>query len=209
MDKIGVCAIFKDEAPYLLEWLAFHRMIGVDQFVLYDNGSTDGGAELIHASAFAGNVAVIDWPERPGQLSAYSHFRIHHAPRFAWAAFIYETYAQILLQWLVFGPSGHDRRPEGLVIENYTTRLPDAAEVSRHSKSIVRTDMPTECHDVMVVNHYFTKSVEDWEFKSQRGRGDSLDPYGDRVFSDVQNHAIVQDTSALRFVPRLRALLVA
>ena len=25
MDKIAVCAIFKDEAPYLLEWLAFHR----------------------------------------------------------------------------------------------------------------------------------------------------------------------------------------
>jgi len=30
MDKIAVCALFKDEAPYLLEWLAFHRMIGVD-----------------------------------------------------------------------------------------------------------------------------------------------------------------------------------
>ena len=40
MDKIAVCAIFKDEAPYLLEWLAFHRMIGVDLFVLYDNGSS-------------------------------------------------------------------------------------------------------------------------------------------------------------------------
>ena len=33
MDKIAVCAIFKDEAPYLLEWLAFHSMIGVDLFV--------------------------------------------------------------------------------------------------------------------------------------------------------------------------------
>ena len=40
MDKIAACAIFKDEAPYLLEWLAFHRMIGVDLFVLYDNGSS-------------------------------------------------------------------------------------------------------------------------------------------------------------------------
>ena len=35
---------------------------------------------------------------------------------------------------------------------------------------------PTECHDVMVVNHYFTKSREDWEFKRCRGRGDSLEP---------------------------------
>jgi hypothetical protein len=34
MDKIAICAIFKDEARYLLEWLAFHRLIGVDSFVV-------------------------------------------------------------------------------------------------------------------------------------------------------------------------------
>ena len=36
---------------------------------------------------------------------------------------------------------------------------------------------PTVCHDVLVINHYFTKSAEEWTFKRQRGRGDSLDPY--------------------------------
>ena len=230
MDKIAVCAIFKDEAPYLLEWLAFHRMIGVDLFVLYDNGSSDGGSELIRASSFARNVTLIDWPERPGQLSAYNHFRVNHAPRFTWVAFIdidefimplaggsirdilmrraYQPYAQVLLQWLVFGPSGHRTRPDGLVIESYTSRLPEAAEASRHIKTIARTDrlrgidytphaaecsgpacntrgeavlpyaiQPTECHEVMVVYHYFTKSEDDWGFKRRRGRGDSLEPY--------------------------------
>jgi hypothetical protein len=54
MDKIGVCAIFKDEAPYLLEWIAFHRMVGIDLLVLYDNGSTDGGPELIRRSSLPG-----------------------------------------------------------------------------------------------------------------------------------------------------------
>jgi hypothetical protein len=87
--KIGICAIFKDEAPYLLEWIAFHRMIGVDLFVLYDNGSSDGGGELIRRSSFNRNVTLIDWPERPGQLAAYDHFRINHATRFEWAEFIY------------------------------------------------------------------------------------------------------------------------
>jgi hypothetical protein len=66
---------------------------------------------------------------------------------------------------------------------------------------------PTVCRDVMVINHYFTKSAEEWAFKRQRGRGDSLDPYADRVFADVQAQATVLDTHALRFVPRLRALL--
>jgi hypothetical protein len=59
----------------------------------------------------------------------------------------------------------------------------------------------------VTVHHYFTKSREDWEFKRRRGRGDSLEPYQERVFSDVAGEAIVEDTRALRFVPRLRALL--
>ena len=59
---------------------------------------------------------------------------------------------------------------------------------------------PTACHDVMVINHYFTKSVEEWEFKRRRGRGDSLDPYGDRIFSDVRaaGHGAGHACAALR-----------
>lgn len=64
-----------------------------------------------------------------------------------------------------------------------------------------------ECHEVMVVNHHFTKSREDWEVKRRRGRGDSLEPYQERVFADVTGQATVEDTRALRFVPRLQALL--
>jgi len=66
---------------------------------------------------------------------------------------------------------------------------------------------PVACHDVMVINHYFTKSVQEWELKRRRGRGDSLEPYGDRIFSDVRAQTTVKDNRALRFVPRLRALL--
>lgn len=262
MDKLVICAIFKDEAPYLLEWIAFHKMVGFDLFVLYDNGSTDGGPDLIRRSSFARNVTLLEWPDRPGQLSAYRHFHANYAKDFTWAAFIdldefimpvsgssirdiltrkiYDKYSDILLNWLVFGDSGHQRRPDGLVIENFTARFPDGAEVNRHVKSLVRTRdllrigstphifdcarptcnargetvmsyamQPTACHDVMVINHYFTKSVEEWEFKRRRGRGDSLEPYDDRIFSDVQKQCTVQDTSALRFVPRLRALLGA
>jgi len=262
MDKIAVCAIFKDEAPYLLEWIAFHRMIGVDLFVLYDNGSTDGGPDLIRRSSFARNVRLIEWSDRPGQISAYRHFHANHSQDFTWVAFIdldefilpvtgasirdilirkaYDGCADILLNWLIFGHSGHVSRPAGLVIENFTRRIPDQAAANRHVKSLVRTKdligigstphivecrrptcntrgetvlshamQPVACHDVMVINHYFTKSAEEWVVKRQRGRGDSLDPYGDRIFTDVEQEATVEDTRALRFVPRLRALLAA
>ncbi len=260
MDKIAICAIFKDEARDLLEWLAFHKMIGVDLFFLYDNGSSDGGSDLIRRSDFARNVTLTDWAERPGQLSAYNHFRVHYAPDFTWAGFIdidefivplagssireilmrklYQPFAQVLLQWLVFGPSSHDRRPPGLVLGNYTWRLPETFSTSRHIKALVRPGqmrgidytphaaecsgpacnargeevLPyaiqrVECHEVMIVHHYFTKSREDWELKRRRGRGDSLEPYEDRIFADVANQSTIEDASALRFIPRLRALL--
>ncbi len=160
MDKIAICAIFKDEAQYILEWLAFHKMMGVDLFVLYDNGSTDGSADLIRRSSFARNVTIIDWPGPAAQIPAYQDFCAHHAARYDWAAIIdvdefivpaacgsirevlmrriYSNYSAILLQWLVFGSSGHVHRPAGLVIENYTRRLPESLPANLHVKSLVR-----------------------------------------------------------------------
>ena len=41
---------------------------------------------------------------------------------------------------------------------------------SRGEEVLPYAIQPTECHDVMVINHYFTKSFEDWEFKRRRGK---------------------------------------
>lgn len=158
MARLGVCAIFRDEAPNLLEWLAFHVAAGVEQFVLYDNASVDGGAGLVRASRFASRVTLVDWPRHPGQLAAYRHFLTHHAARFDWAAFIdldefllpladagvpdllgrMDGFSAVLVQWRVFGPSGWDVRPEGLTIEAYHLRAADDVPVNRHVKTILR-----------------------------------------------------------------------
>ena len=42
-----IVGCMKDEAPYILEWIAYHRMIGVDNFIIYTNGCTDGTPELL------------------------------------------------------------------------------------------------------------------------------------------------------------------
>lgn len=263
-DRIAICAIFKDEARYLPEWLAFHRLVGIDQFVLYDNGSTDGGSELIRRSSFASRVTLIEWPGAGAQIAAYEDFCANHAARFAWAAIIdldeyimpesgtsireplarrtYSDYSAILLQWLVFGSSGHQRSPGGLVLENYTTRLPAHFPACRHVKSLVRgkavstagttphivnvsgptcntrgqtvlsyAEQPLECHDVMSIHHYFTKSRDDWTAKLRRGKADACDPagnpYRDETFFEVERDALIEDRNALRFVPRLRGAL--
>ena len=37
----------KNEGPFILEWLAYHRSIGVDDFLIYTNECSDGTAEIL------------------------------------------------------------------------------------------------------------------------------------------------------------------
>lgn len=68
--QISVCAILKNEMPYLLEWIAFHRCLGVEHFFLFDNGSSDGSFEFLRSLESIGLVTVIRWPN----LTKYPDF---------------------------------------------------------------------------------------------------------------------------------------
>ena len=46
----------KNEGPFLLEWIAFNRLIGVSHFLFYSNDCTDGTDRLLDALARAGVV---------------------------------------------------------------------------------------------------------------------------------------------------------
>ncbi len=262
MGPVGICAIFRDEAPDLLEWIAYHLTIGFDHIVLYDNGSSDGGAELVTGSPFAPLVTIIAWPQQPAQLAAYQHFRDTFADRFEWVAFIdidefvhplehnsikavlprYGDVSSVALQWLTFGSSGHIARPQGLVIEAYDMRLPDDHDRCLWVKPLVRIkdvlDVSTgphffkvtgqHCnssghpvplfaklppfHDVIVLNHYFTKSAEDWDTKTRRGGGHiSRNPryYNREHFDSHDGPATVRDNRIKRFASLVERALAA
>jgi hypothetical protein len=42
-----VVSCMKNEAPYIVEWIAYHRQIGVDRFMIYTNDCTDGTDEIL------------------------------------------------------------------------------------------------------------------------------------------------------------------
>ena len=42
-----IVGCMKNEAPYILEWIAYHRAIGVDGFIIYTNDCTDGTTEIL------------------------------------------------------------------------------------------------------------------------------------------------------------------
>lgn len=42
-----IVGCMKNEAPYIVEWVAYHRAIGVDNFLIYTNDCTDGTDEIL------------------------------------------------------------------------------------------------------------------------------------------------------------------
>jgi hypothetical protein len=152
---LAVCAIYRDEATYLREWIEFHRLVGVERFFLYDNGSVDGHREVLAPFLGDGTVWVHDWPIFPGQHPAYDHCLRRHGRKSRWIAFLdldeflfsptgrpvpelladYEAYPGVGVNVVVFGTSGHRYPPPGLVIENYLHRR--ATPAANTIKSIV------------------------------------------------------------------------
>ena len=42
-----IVGCMKNEAPYIVEWVAYHRAIGIDNFLIYTNGCEDGTSEIL------------------------------------------------------------------------------------------------------------------------------------------------------------------
>jgi Glycosyl transferase family 2 len=40
--RVTACTIVRNELPYLIEWIEFHRLVGFHRLVVYDDNSTDG-----------------------------------------------------------------------------------------------------------------------------------------------------------------------
>eukprot|EP01024_Parvocaulis_polyphysoides_P009844 TRINITY_DN13199_c0_g1_i1.p3 TRINITY_DN13199_c0_g1~~TRINITY_DN13199_c0_g1_i1.p3 ORF type:complete len:138 (-),score=4.69 TRINITY_DN13199_c0_g1_i1:75-488(-) len=45
--NVSIGTIFKNEAQYLLEWIAYHTIIGIEHFYLFNDDSTDEFMEVL------------------------------------------------------------------------------------------------------------------------------------------------------------------
>lgn len=57
-----IITCMKNEAPFILEWVAHHRAIGFDHFLVFTNDCDDGTVELLDALAARGYVTRMDNP---------------------------------------------------------------------------------------------------------------------------------------------------
>jgi hypothetical protein len=159
---LAACLTYKNEAPYLREWIEFHRIVGVERFFLYDNGSTDEHAELLAPYVDQDIVTVEDWPGEQRQHAAYNHCLETHRD-VSWIAFLdadeflfspggqsvpsilgeFEEFPGVGVNLAQYATSGHVTRPSGLVIENYVYRFTNPA--AKWVKSIVQPARTTRC----------------------------------------------------------------
>ena len=152
-----LCAIAKDEDPFLVEWAEFHLRLGFEHIYIFDNNSAVPVRGTLRESVSRGLVTVLDWPlQRHQQLSAYAAALRDYGPDSHWMAFIdidefivprrhvdirpmldaYSGFGGLAMHWKIFGSGGLSRRPRLGVPRSYTGVIDRNPQI----KSIVRPE---------------------------------------------------------------------
>jgi len=173
--KLAIVAIAKNEADYIMEWCAFHKIIGVDVIFLYDNDSSDGMPDLLQPYIEDGFVVYNQIHGDVKQLEAYNDALKRYGGDVKYMAFVdcdeflmpmnskdkpidiierafsLNNHAGGLgLNWCCFGSSGLNSNDGSLVLERFLYRSTIGFESNAKIKSIVK---PT-CIEKVCTPHY-------------------------------------------------------
>lgn len=77
-NSVAIVTCMKNEGPFILEWLAYHRVIGVENFLVYTNDCTDGTDTFLDLLQAKGLVQHRDNPFRESGLKP-QHAALHAA----------------------------------------------------------------------------------------------------------------------------------
>ena len=163
-----ICAIFKDEELFLKEWIEYHKLVGVQHFYLYDNGSSDSSLEILKPYIKAKEVDLISWKRQSSnqqeynfniQIPAYEHALKIAKKKAKWAAFIdldeficpvknknlvellkdYTQYGGLAINWQLYGTSNRQSLEEGeLLTEALVYKMPTDHQNHHVVKCIVQ-----------------------------------------------------------------------
>lgn len=147
--KAVLLSSFRNEAPFVLEFVAHHKVIGFDRIVIASNDCTDGTAEILDALDEMGVICHVPCkppPKSVPQAFAYAQIR-RKVPvdRAEWlmildADELLNIHAGtgrlsdlieaqepgtdlVLVNWACFGNSGHDRWTDALSSQRFVHRL--------------------------------------------------------------------------------------
>ncbi len=78
-NRTAIVTTMKNEGPFILEWLAYHRAIGVEDFLIYTNDCTDGTDTFLMLLQNKGLVQHRVNPYRPGDALKPQHAALQAA----------------------------------------------------------------------------------------------------------------------------------
>jgi hypothetical protein len=276
---IVLVATMRNEGPYLLEWIAYHRLIGFTDILICTNDCVDGSPELLDELERHGVVRHIrctpgpqdepqlfaydeaaarlasDWPDVLMVLDADEYLNIHvgsgTVPELLTAV---PDATAFLINWRIFGSSGHERWSSEPVLRRYTraavrehgvnrsfktlfTRpdayhcplLPHGPGFAREerlaelrpvdgagihlpihyarSEEFLQTEPGAVTWTLAQVNHYNTRSWQDYVVKHHRGGGLGQERWDRDANWEAFNRNEELDTSIQRHLPEVEKRL--
>ena len=164
--KLGIVVIAKNEEDYIKEWICFHKVMGFDKIILYNNDSTDNMVKEIKPFIEEGYIIYNEIHGAAQQLNAYNNALKKYSKLFKYLAFIdcdeflfpvdgHETVLSVIektmkldknaggvcVNWAMFGSSGHETKPEGMLIDNFLWRSKLPGPGTRWIKTICNPDL--------------------------------------------------------------------
>ena len=161
--RLAMVAIAKNEAPYIAEWLTFHKLQGVEVVYLYNNDSTDNIRAVLEPFIAEGFVVYHEIHGKRKQYNAYNDAINRYGPFCKYMIFIDcdeflvpmkaddrlldlidtafakdENAGGLVVNWCVYGSAGYEKKPEGLVIENFNTHANVEYDWNEYIKSIIK-----------------------------------------------------------------------
>lgn len=170
--RVSLCLIFKNEAPFLKEWIDYHLTVGVDHFYLYNNNSEDNFRDVIESYVEEGVVTLIEWPEENSQFKCYKHCYENYRNESKWISFLdadeficpkykcdinewlndFDKFHAVNIHWLMFCTGGvleHDFQKN--VIEQYCACWED---FWTHGKCIINTRFDIANFNTWYIHHH-------------------------------------------------------
>lgn len=175
---LGLVTIQRNRGPWLVEWFAFHYLVGFRKFYFYAHRCDDNTAEIVLKLQKRLDITALALPDQGEriQLQAYQHACENYIHEVDWMCFLdgdefmlptaASTIQEALWPFNVpevsaigvynvnFGSSGHIAEPQGLITENYRRRAPDLFLPHRRVKSIVKgrqTVHISNCSNIFVM----------------------------------------------------------
>ena len=179
----------RDE-PNIAEWVAHHLLLGFDKVIVFDHLSTipiashirtnfNGRLEIIRVGG-TGNVKF-ELMEKAINIASNANYswmlyldadeflNLNKFTNIKQFLEIFKEADAIGINWLMFGTSGHNTQPKGLITENF---IRSELRLNHHVKSFVRPSVA-----VKVVNPHYYVIVNSRRYYSGNGTRMPMGPF--------------------------------